>query len=45
LRSILEHVMSDVMFEAPELRHRRLHIDEGFARAHLQGLDAAQLSA
>jgi ATP-dependent Clp protease ATP-binding subunit ClpX len=45
LRSILEHVMSDVMFEAPELRHRRLHIDEGFVRARLQGLDATQLSA
>lgn len=45
LRSILEHVMSDVMFEAPELRHRRLHVDEGFVRARLHGLDAARLGA
>jgi ATP-dependent Clp protease ATP-binding subunit ClpX len=45
LRSILEHVMADVMFEAPELRHRRLHVDEGFVRARLHGLDATQLGA
>jgi ATP-dependent Clp protease ATP-binding subunit ClpX len=37
--------MSDVMFEAPELRQRRLHIDEGFVRGRLHGLDAAQLGA
>ena len=45
LRAILEHVMADVMFDAPELRHRRVTVDADFVRARLAGLDAAQLSA
>jgi ATP-dependent Clp protease ATP-binding subunit ClpX len=43
LRSILEHVMSDVMFEAPEHRRRELKVDEGFVRSRLGGLEGAQL--
>jgi ATP-dependent Clp protease ATP-binding subunit ClpX len=43
LRSILEHVMSDVMFEAPEHRRREFQVDEGFVRARLVGLEGAQL--
>ena len=44
LRSILEHVMSDVMFEAPERRRRLVRLDGDFVRARLHGLDSAQLS-
>ncbi|WP_224247938.1 ATP-dependent Clp protease ATP-binding subunit ClpX [Hyalangium gracile] len=44
LRSILEHVMADVMFDAPELRRRRLTVDADFVRGRLAGLDTAQLS-
>jgi ATP-dependent Clp protease ATP-binding subunit ClpX len=44
LRSILEHVMSDVMFEAPERRRRQVRLDADFVRARLHGLDSAQLS-
>lgn len=44
LRSILEHVMADVMFEAPERRHRQVSVDADFVRARLSSLDAAQLS-
>ncbi|WNG15998.1 ATP-dependent Clp protease ATP-binding subunit ClpX [Cystobacter fuscus] len=40
LRSILEHVMADVMFEAPERRHRRVTVDGAFVRARLEGLEA-----
>ncbi|HYO57200.1 ATP-dependent Clp protease ATP-binding subunit ClpX [Archangium sp.] len=40
LRSILEHVMSDVMFEAPEHRRRQVTVDQGFVRTRLAGLDA-----
>lgn len=45
LRSILEHVMADVMFDAPELRRRRVMVDADFVRARLAGLDAAQIGA
>ena len=41
LRSILEHVMSDVMFEAPEHRRRQVTVDEGFVRTRLAGLEAS----
>ncbi len=41
LRSILEHVMSDVMFEAPEHRRRQVTVDQGFVRARLGGLEAS----
>jgi ATP-dependent Clp protease ATP-binding subunit ClpX len=44
LRSILEHVMSDVMFEAPERRRRQVRLDGDFVRTRLHGLDSAQLS-
>lgn len=40
LRSIIEHVMADVMFEAPERRHRRVQVDKAFVRARLDGLEA-----
>jgi ATP-dependent Clp protease ATP-binding subunit ClpX len=40
LRSILEHVMADVMFEAPEHRRRQVTVDEGFVRVRLAGLEA-----
>ncbi|HYH97015.1 AAA family ATPase, partial [Hyalangium sp.] len=45
LRSILEYVMADVMFEAPECRRRRISLDADFVRVRLQGLDATQLGA
>jgi ATP-dependent Clp protease ATP-binding subunit ClpX len=35
LRSVLEHVMSEVMYTAPELRHRQVRIDGDFVRARL----------
>ncbi|AGC44466.1 ATP-dependent protease ATP-binding subunit ClpX [Myxococcus stipitatus DSM 14675] len=44
LRSILEHVMADVMFEAPEHRKRHLRVDADYVRARLKGLDAVQLN-
>jgi ATP-dependent Clp protease ATP-binding subunit ClpX len=44
LRSILEHVMADVMFEAPERRRRHVLVDRDLVRARLHGLDSAQLS-
>ena len=40
LRSILEHVMSDVMFEAPEHRRHQVTVDPDFVRARLAGLEA-----
>jgi ATP-dependent Clp protease ATP-binding subunit ClpX len=43
LRSILEHVMADVMFEAPELGRRHLTVDADFVRARLAGLEGASL--
>jgi ATP-dependent Clp protease ATP-binding subunit ClpX len=45
LRSILEHVMAEVMFEAPERRRRHLCLDADFVRARLGGADAAWLGA
>jgi ATP-dependent Clp protease ATP-binding subunit ClpX len=45
LRSILEHVMSDVMFEAPEKRHRQVAVDAGFVKARLSALDDVELNA
>jgi ATP-dependent Clp protease ATP-binding subunit ClpX len=45
LRSILEHVMAEVMFEAPERRRRQLSVDADFVRARLHGVDAAWLGA
>jgi len=41
LRSILEHVMSDVMFEAPEHRRRDVTVDQDFVRVRLAGLEAS----
>ncbi|WP_426751043.1 ATP-dependent Clp protease ATP-binding subunit ClpX [Myxococcus sp. Y35] len=43
LRSILEHVMADVMFEAPERRRHHVKVDADFVRERLRGLDSAQL--
>jgi ATP-dependent Clp protease ATP-binding subunit ClpX len=46
LRSILEQVMADVMFEAPEHRSNHVTVDPGFVRARLVGLEAgAELGA
>ena len=36
LRAILEHVMSEVLFEAPEARTREVRVDEDFVRRRLQ---------
>ncbi|MCE9666955.1 ATP-dependent Clp protease ATP-binding subunit ClpX [Myxococcus stipitatus] len=44
LRSILEHVMADIMFEAPERRKHQVRVDAGLVRARLAGLDSVQLS-
>jgi ATP-dependent Clp protease ATP-binding subunit ClpX len=43
LRSILEEVLSDVMFEAPERHGERVSVDRKFALARLKGLDAGAL--
>jgi ATP-dependent Clp protease ATP-binding subunit ClpX len=40
LRSILEFVMADVMFEAPEHRSNHVTVDAGFVRTRLAGLEA-----
>ncbi|TSC31796.1 ATP-dependent Clp protease ATP-binding subunit ClpX [Corallococcus sp. Z5C101001] len=45
LRSILEHVMSDIMFEAPERRHRQVTVDAGLVKARLASLDDVELNA
>ncbi|MCY1045532.1 ATP-dependent Clp protease ATP-binding subunit ClpX [Corallococcus sp. bb12-1] len=45
LRSILEHVMSDIMFEAPERRHRQVAVDAEFVKARLSSLDDVELNA
>ncbi len=45
LRSILEHVMADVMFEAPERRNKEVRVDADYVRTRLRELDPAQLSA
>ena len=39
LRSILEHVMADVMFTAPELAHRTVTVDRAWVRSRLAGAD------
>ncbi|WP_163868487.1 ATP-dependent Clp protease ATP-binding subunit ClpX [Myxococcus eversor] len=44
LRSILEHVMADIMFEAPERRRRQVKVDADYVRPRLVGLDAVQLN-
>ncbi len=43
LRSILEFVMADIMFEAPERRRRSVEVDSDFVRQRLVGLDSAQI--
>ena len=35
LRSVLEHVMSDLMFTSPELSKQRVRVDHGWVRARL----------
>ncbi|NNC17441.1 ATP-dependent Clp protease ATP-binding subunit ClpX [Corallococcus exiguus] len=45
LRSILEHVMSDIMFEAPERKHRHVTVDAEFVKARLAALDDVELNA
>jgi ATP-dependent Clp protease ATP-binding subunit ClpX len=44
LRSILEYVMADVMFEAPEHRRRHMSVDGDYVLTRLRGLDTTQLS-
>lgn len=41
LRAVLEHLMAEVMFEAPERKRRMLRVDEAFTRRRLR---EAQLS-
>src|SRR2546427_1888514 len=43
LRSIMEELLADVMFDAPEKRGERLVIDRRYAYARLKKLDAAAL--
>jgi len=43
LRSILEEVLADVLFEAPERRGQRMVVDATYARARLSRLDSAAL--
>ncbi|MGZ6143302.1 MAG: ATP-dependent Clp protease ATP-binding subunit ClpX, partial [Myxococcales bacterium] len=43
LRSILEEVLADVMFDAPEKRGEKVAVDRRFALARLKKLDAAAL--
>jgi ATP-dependent Clp protease ATP-binding subunit ClpX len=43
LRSILEEVLADVMFEAPEKRGEKVVIDRRYALARLKRVDAAAL--
>src|SRR4051812_15973559 len=43
LRSILEEVLADVMFDAPEKRGERIAIDRRYALARLSGLDPGAL--
>jgi ATP-dependent Clp protease ATP-binding subunit ClpX len=43
LRSILEEVLADVLFEAPELRGQSVVVDKAFVEKRLAGLDAAAL--
>jgi ATP-dependent Clp protease ATP-binding subunit ClpX len=43
LRSILEEVLADVLFEAPERRGQSVVVDRPFVEKRLAGLDAAAL--
>src|SRR3954471_10173155 len=43
LRSILEEVLADVMFEAPEKRGERVSLDRKYALARLKRIDAGAL--
>ncbi|HET7784347.1 MAG TPA: ATP-dependent Clp protease ATP-binding subunit ClpX [Myxococcales bacterium] len=43
LRGILEEVLADVMFEAPEKRDQRVAVDRRYALSRLKNLDAAAL--
>ena len=43
LRSIMEELLADVMFDAPEKRGERLVIDRRYATARLKKVDAAAL--
>ena len=43
LRSILEEILADVLFEAPEKRGQRVVVDAAYARARLDRLDSAAL--
>ncbi|MBU8900529.1 ATP-dependent Clp protease ATP-binding subunit ClpX [Corallococcus sp. H22C18031201] len=45
LRSIMEHVLADILFEAPERKHRRVSVDADYVRERLRGLDASWLDA
>jgi ATP-dependent Clp protease ATP-binding subunit ClpX len=43
LRGILEEVLADVLFEAPERRGDRVMVDRAYCAARLQRMDAAAL--
>src|SRR5206468_8840631 len=43
LRSILEEVLADVLFEAPELRGQTVVVDKAFCETRLAKLDGAAL--
>ena len=45
LRAVLEHVMADVMFEAPEGRQRHVKLDADYVRTRLARLDGAAVMA
>src|SRR5207249_4727167 len=42
LRAILEGVLEEVLFDAPEQRGRAVHIDGGFVEARLAKLESSQ---
>lgn len=44
LRGIMEHVMSDVLFDAPEQRDRTVKVDVAFVRERLRQLEASTLT-
>ena len=43
LRSIMEELLADAMFDAPEKRGERVVIDRRYAHARLKKVDAAAL--
>jgi ATP-dependent Clp protease ATP-binding subunit ClpX len=43
LRSIVEEVVADLMFDAPEKRGQKISVDAGFVKKRLAGLDVASL--